>query len=109
MQTLTLLVVGLIMLAAFYSAGRMIGAGGRRGSASAMRIFLPVWLIASLANLAIAHYVAERALWSEILLFVVIFGMPASPRCCCCGALAQTALVARPSRRAPRPSARRAA
>lgn len=78
MQTVTLIVVGLIVLAAFYLAGRFLGEGGRRGAAQALRIFLLVWLVAALANLAIGYYVAAHALWIETALFFLIFGIPAA-------------------------------
>jgi len=78
MQTLTLIVIGLIVLAAFYLAGRMFGEGGPKGAALALRVFLPVWLVAALANLAIGYYVAEVPLWTEILVFIAVFGIPAS-------------------------------
>lgn len=78
MQTLTLIVVGLIVLAAFWLAGRMFGEGGRKGAGLALRVFLPVWLVAAVANLAIGYYVAETALWREILAFIAVFGIPAA-------------------------------
>lgn len=78
MQTVTLIVVGLIVLAAFHVGGRMIGEGGRAGAATGLRLFLPVWLLASLANLAIAYYVSERSPAIEIVLFVLVFGIPAA-------------------------------
>jgi hypothetical protein len=78
MQTLTLVVIGLIVLAAFWLAGRMFGEGGRKGAAVALRVFLPVWLVAAVANLAIGYYVAERQLWMEIPVFIAVFGIPAA-------------------------------
>jgi len=78
MQTLTLVVIGLIVLAAFWLAGRMFGEGGRKGAALALRVFLPVWLVPAAANLAIGYYVAERPLWTEIFVFLAVFGVPAA-------------------------------
>lgn len=78
MHTLTMVVAGLIVLAAFWAAGRMFGEGGRRGAAQGVRVFLPAWLAAAIANLAIGYYFADVPLLTEIAVFVAVFGIPAA-------------------------------
>jgi hypothetical protein len=76
MHVLMLVVIGLVVLAVFVGAAAMIGKPGR--AAYGARIFIWVWLVASLANGAFGAIRVGIPLLNEIAALVPIFGIPAA-------------------------------
>jgi hypothetical protein len=66
--------MGLAALAAFYFGASLIGRGGRDGA----RLFIWVWLAASVLNGLVGLFRAGIPLVNEIAAFVPIFGIPAA-------------------------------
>ncbi len=65
---------GLVGLAVFYFGFRMFGRPGAAGA----RLFIWVWLAASLLNGAVGMFWAGIPLINEIGAFIPIFGIPAA-------------------------------
>ena len=76
MHVLILVVVGLVVLAAFVLVARLIGARGYAFDGASA--FIWVWLIASVANGAVGVLRAGIPLLNEIAAFIPIFGVPAA-------------------------------
>jgi hypothetical protein len=75
-HVLILIVVGLVVLAAFVLVARLIGA--RWHAVDGAAAFIWVWLIASTANGAVGVLRAGIPLLNEIAAFIPIFGVPAA-------------------------------
>jgi hypothetical protein len=73
MHVLMLVVIGLVVLAAFYFGAGLFGRTGQNGAF----VFIAVWLAASLVNGAVGVLHAGIPLMNEIGAFVLIFGIPA--------------------------------
>lgn len=73
MHTILVMLGGVALLAAAIMLGYAFG-GGFRGAASGAVMFLPVWLVVSIANLWIGVRVAGYSLAEEAPIFVGIFG-----------------------------------
>jgi hypothetical protein len=76
MHVVMLVVFGLIGLTALVVIARMINASGRAFDGA--RIFIWVWLLASLLNGAVGVFAAKIPLVNEIAAFIPIFGIPAA-------------------------------
>jgi uncharacterized membrane protein YwaF len=62
---------GLLLLAAFVIVGRVTGKGRL-----ATRLFVPVWLAATLANLYIGVTSAGYTVWQELPIQAVVLAVP---------------------------------
>jgi hypothetical protein len=71
---LTVVVFGLVALAAFYFGAGLLHRGGRTGA----WLFIWVWLAASLLNGAVGVARAGIPVLNEIGAFIPIFGIPAA-------------------------------
>lgn len=78
MHTLIIIVAGLIVLGLFFGVAHLVSDGDPRTVARACRLFIPVWLIVSLLNLYLGVVVAAYPVLTEILLLVIVFGIPAA-------------------------------
>jgi hypothetical protein len=76
MHILMLVAVGLLALALFAAIGRVVGHNA--GLIRAARIFVWVWLIASLINASVGVVSAGIPVVNEIGAFIPIFGIPAA-------------------------------
>jgi hypothetical protein len=76
MHIVMLVAFGLIALAAFVVVGKAIGSRGIPYNAP--KLFIPVWLIASLLNSAIGIVGAGIPIQNEMAAFIPIFGIPAA-------------------------------
>jgi hypothetical protein len=76
MHILMLVVFGLVALAVFLMGGRLFGR--EAGMVRAARIFIWVWLIASLINASVGVVSAGIPVVNEIGAFIPIFGIPAA-------------------------------
>jgi hypothetical protein len=76
MHILMVVGFGLAGLTAFVVIARMINASGRTFDGA--RIFIWVWLVASLLNGAVGVFAAKIPLINEIAAFIPIFGIPAA-------------------------------
>jgi hypothetical protein len=76
MHVAMLVAFGLVALAAFVLVAKGLG---RRGLPySAPKLFIVVWLIASLLNSAVGIFSAGIPLLNEVGAFIPIFGIPAA-------------------------------
>lgn len=73
MHTLMMVIGGLVALAVFWMAARLLGAN----AGAAVRLFIPLWLIASIINLCVGVFRAGIPLMTEIPVLAVVFGVPA--------------------------------
>ena len=74
MHIVMVVVAGLAGLAVFYFGARLMGRDGPDGA----RVFIWVWLAASLLNAAVGVIHAGIPVLIEIAAFVPIFGIPAA-------------------------------
>lgn len=73
MHTLIMVVSGLVALAVFLLAARLLGTT----PATAVRLFIPLWLVVSIVNLCVGVVRAGVPLLTEIPVLAVVFGVPA--------------------------------
>lgn len=76
MHTLRMTVIGLVLLGLFVLAARLLNRNGGRQVDGAW-IFIWVWLAVAIANLLVGVFAAGIPLQTEILVLVVVFGVPA--------------------------------
>jgi hypothetical protein len=72
MHTLMVIAGGLVLLAAFIVVGRLAGKG-----LLASRLFIPVWLLATLVNLYVGVTRAGYTVAQELPIQLVVFAVPA--------------------------------
>lgn len=73
MHILTLVLIGLAVLAAFILGSRAVGFGAATGA----KLFVWVWLASSLVNAAAGVFYAKIAPLNEFGALIPIFGIPA--------------------------------
>jgi hypothetical protein len=76
MRTLVIIVGGLVLLGLFVLAGKWLG--GAQAMVTAVKIFIPVWLVAALINMWIGVSRAGYSVVEELPIFLVIFVLPAA-------------------------------
>lgn len=77
MHTLRMTIVGLLLLGVFVLAARLWNR--RQGQrADGAWIFIWIWLVLALANLLVGVFAAGFPLLTEILVLIVVFGVPAA-------------------------------
>jgi hypothetical protein len=70
---------GLLLLALFLLAGRLLAAGApMAGMAAAARWFIPVWLIGAAVNMWVGVTRAGYTVAEEAPIFVLVFAVPAA-------------------------------
>ncbi len=74
MHIVIVVVIGLIVLAAFFFGASLIGKAGSEGA----YIFIWVWLVAALGNGAFGVVRAGIPVLNEIVAFFPIYGIPAA-------------------------------
>lgn len=75
MHTIMIITGGLVLLAIFCGIGWM--RGERSGLTTAVRVFIPIWLIATIINLSIGVLTAGYTVMQELPILVPVFGVPA--------------------------------
>ncbi len=78
MHTIKIIVGGFILLAVILLVGRWIGDGERTALVAAAKIFIPVWLVASLINMWIGVDRVGYTVADELLILLPVFGTPAA-------------------------------
>ena len=76
MHTILVISLGLALLALCALAGRMLGAAS--GLATAMLVFLPLWLVGAGINMYIGVKRAGYSVAAETPIFLIVFGVPAA-------------------------------
>jgi hypothetical protein len=76
MHTIMVVTGGLVLLLALCVIGHV--RGGASGIGGAARLFLPVWLVVSVINLAVGVRSAGYTVAEELPVLLVIFGVPAA-------------------------------
>jgi hypothetical protein len=77
-HTIKVIAGGLVLLALCLLVGRSLAPGFGLGVANGIRIFLPLWLIASAVNMWIGVSRAGYSVREEAPIFLVVFGVPAA-------------------------------
>jgi hypothetical protein len=77
MHTLRMTIIGLLLLGVFVLGARLRNRSQDRRTDGAW-IFIWVWLVVALANLMVGVFVAGIPLLTEILVLIVVFGIPAA-------------------------------
>jgi hypothetical protein len=71
-----IIVAGLVLLGLLVVVGRVLGGGTTQSMVTAAKIFLPVWLVASLVNMWIGVARAGYSVAEEFPIFLAIFLIP---------------------------------
>ena len=77
MRTAIIIVGGLVLLGLFAFAGSRF-AGGTPTMVAAVKIFIPVWLVAALVNMWVGVSRAGYSVAEEFPIFLIIFVIPAA-------------------------------
>lgn len=78
MHMLMMTSLGLALLAVFWFIGRLLNRRAGRQVVNGPRLFLPVWLAVSFYNGYIGVTKAGYSVQAELLVHVVVFGLPAA-------------------------------
>ena len=76
MRTVVIIVGGLLLLGVFLLIGRSLGGGTNQSMVTAIKVFLPVWLIAALVNMWMGVSRAGYSVAEEFPIFLAIFLIP---------------------------------
>ena len=76
MRTAIIIVGGLVLLGLFVLAGRLLGGGNTQSMVTAVKLFLPVWLVAALINMWLGVSRAGYSVAEELPIFLAIFLIP---------------------------------
>lgn len=74
MHTLIIVLTGLVLLGLFAYSAHFIG---RPAVSTAVKSFMVLWLVISLANLGMGVFRAGYTLLEELPFFALVFGIPA--------------------------------
>lgn len=78
MHTLKLIAAGFALLGALHFLARRLRLGGGDPTGFAVKLFLPLWLVAALVNLWVGVNRAGYTLLQEMPFFSLVFGLPAA-------------------------------
>lgn len=78
MHTLKLIAAGFALLGALHFLARRLKLGGGDPTGFAVKLFLPLWLVAALVNLWVGVNRAGYSLLQEMPFFSLVFGLPAA-------------------------------
>ncbi|HEY8610698.1 MAG TPA: hypothetical protein VIL69_05325 [Roseomonas sp.] len=73
MQTLAVIVAGLVLLGLFLVGAHLAG----HALPAAMRLFVPIWFLATVANLWVGVTEAGYTAVEELPILLLVFGVPA--------------------------------
>ena len=77
MHTLTITLIGLIALSLFVFVAAQINQRKTRSPVDGARLFIWVWLTASIVNFSVDVFVAGYSVLTELAVHVIVFGVPA--------------------------------
>lgn len=78
MHTLKLIAAGFALLGALHFLARRLKLGAGDPTGFAVKLFLPLWLVAALVNLWVGVNRASYTLLQEMPFFSLVFGLPAA-------------------------------
>lgn len=78
MHTIKIIAAGLLLLGACLFVGRMVDAAGTSGLATAVKVFVPLWLLCTLVNLWVGVSRAGYSVADEAPIALVVFAVPAA-------------------------------
>jgi apolipoprotein N-acyltransferase len=78
MRTVVIIVIGLVLLAAWLLLARSFAKGRAETVRTAVWAFIAVWFVAAAINLWIGVSQAGYSFLAELPIFLVIFGIPAA-------------------------------
>ena len=76
MRTVLIIAGGLLLLGVFVLVGRILGGGTNQSMVTAVKFFLPLWLVAALVNMWIGVSRAGYSVAEELPIFLAIFLIP---------------------------------
>lgn len=77
MHTLQMTLGGFVLLGLFLAAAKLIGSPSWTIK-RAVRLFIPLWLVIAIANMLIGMFSAGIPFLTELLVLLVVFGVPAA-------------------------------
>jgi apolipoprotein N-acyltransferase len=77
MRTIVIILIGLVLLAAWLLVARSVSKGRPETVRTALLAFIAVWFVAAAINLWIGVSQAGYSFLEELPIFLVIFGIPA--------------------------------
>ncbi len=77
MRTAIIIVGGFVLLGLFALAGWWLG-GGPQSATTAVKIFIPIWLVVALINMWLGVSRAGYSVAEELPILLVIFAIPAA-------------------------------
>jgi hypothetical protein len=78
MHTVKIIAAGFALLGALHFLARRLKLGGSDPTGFAVKLFLPLWLVASLVNLWVGVSRAGYTVLQEMPFFSLVFGLPAA-------------------------------
>lgn len=78
MHTIMVISGGILTLIVFIGIARWLGRGNSNAMATAAKIFIPVWLLASAVNMWIGVTYAGYTIAQELPIHIPVFGIPAA-------------------------------
>lgn len=77
MHTIQIIGGGIVALAMLVAVASLMGSDRRASMARAALIFIPLWLLAALANMYVGVVRAGYTVVQELPFFLLVFGVPA--------------------------------
>ncbi|AZO79971.1 MULTISPECIES: hypothetical protein [unclassified Bosea (in: a-proteobacteria)] len=77
MHTVKVIAAGFALLGALLLIAPRLNTGGRHPIVFAMKLFIPLWFVASVINLIIGINRAGYTFLQEVPILLVVFGVPA--------------------------------
>ena len=77
MRTLSIIVLGLVLLALWIGVARALAGGDSLQVMKAARAFIGLWFMVAAGNMWMGVASAGYGVWEEVPIFLVIFGLPA--------------------------------
>ncbi len=78
MRTGIIILGGFILFAVCIAASRWFAGSGAASVGSAVKVFIPIWLVAAAINMWIGVARAGYSVAEEFPIFLLIFGLPAA-------------------------------
>ncbi len=78
MRTIIIIVSGFVLLAVCIGVARLLGSNGAATMSIAVKVFIPIWLVAAGINMWIGVARAGYSVTEELPIFLLIFSLPAA-------------------------------
>jgi hypothetical protein len=78
MRTIIIILGGFLLLAVCIGAARLFGGNGVAMMSTAVKVFIPIWLVLAGINMWIGVVRAGYSVTEELPIFLLIFSLPAA-------------------------------